>query len=319
MTTTKACIFAGFFFYSLLLGGCALVTPQTRSLKEHRPPDIPEQVELSWVQFFPQDDYQCGPTALATALKSAGLDVTPEMLVEQVYLPARHGSLQLEMLAAARSRGMVAYPLAKNLEDVLREVAAQTPVIVLLNLGVSFFPIWHYSVVVGYDLTQSEFVLRSGDRKRLILPFGVFEYTWKDSEYWAMVAIPPTQLPATATETGYTQAVLALEKTGQVKAAKTAYSTLLNRWPTSLSGLIGAGNVAYSMGDMQAAEAAFRKAAEIHPDSAAALNNLAQTLADQNRLSEAVVVARRAVELGGPLQETSKSTLESIARKMETK
>jgi hypothetical protein len=319
MTSTKACIFAGFFFYAMLLGGCAIVTPQAQSLKEHRPSDIPEQVELSWVQFFPQDDYQCGPTALATALQSAGLAVTPEMLVEQVYLPARHGSLQLEMIAAARSKGMVAYPLAKNLEDVLREVAAQTPVIVLQNLGVSFAPIWHYAVVVGYDLAQFELVLRSGDRKRLILPFSVFEYTWEDSKYWAMVAVPPTQIPATATEEGYTKAVLALEKTGQTKAARTAYATLLSRWPTSLSGLMGVGNVAYSMGDTQAAEAAFRKAAEIYPDSAAALNNLAQTLADQNRLSEAVVIARRAVELGGPLQETSKSTLESIARKMEAK
>lgn len=318
MTATKACKYAGFFFYALLLGGCALVTPQTKSLEDHRPPDIPAQVELTWVPFFPQDDYQCGPTALATALKSAGLDVTPEMLVDQVYLPARQGSLQVEMLAAARSRGMVAYQLDKKLEDVIREVAAQTPVIVLQNLGVSFFHIWHYSVVVGYDLAQSEFIMRSGDRERFMLPFGVFEYTWQDSEYWAMVAVPPTRIPATATETGYAQAALALEQTGQAKAAKTAYSTLLTRWPTSLSGLIGTGNVAYSAGDLQAAEAAFRKAAETHPDSAAALNNLAQTLADQNKLTEAADVARRAVALGGPLEETSKATLEGIAKKMET-
>lgn len=318
MTQIKACIIAGFFFCSLLLGGCALVTPQTKSLEEHRPPDIPAQVELTAVPFFPQDDYQCGPTALATVLKSAGLDVTPEMLVDQVYLPARHGSLQVEMLAAARSRGMIAYLLDKQLENILREVAAQNPVIVLQNLGVSFFPIWHYSVVVGYDMTQPQFVMRSGDKQRFILPFEVFEYTWEDSEYWAMVAVPPTQIPATATESGYAQAVLALEQTGQTQAAKTAYATLLDRWPTSLSGLIGTGNMAYSAGDLPAAEAAFRKAAETHPDSAAALNNLAQTLADQNKLPEAADFAKRAVELGGPLEATSKSTLEGITKKMET-
>jgi hypothetical protein len=319
MTSIKACIIAGFFFCLLLLGGCALVTPQTKSLEEHRPPDIPAQVELSWVPFFAQDDYQCGPTALATELKSAGLDVTPEMLVDQVYLPARHGSLQVEMLAAARSRGMIAYLLDKQLENVIREVAAQTPVIVLQNLGVSFFPIWHYSVVVGYDMAESEFVMRSGDKQRFILPYAVFEYTWEDSEYWAMVAVPPTKIPATATETGYAQAVLALEQTGQAKAARTGYATLLARWPTSLSGLMGTGNMAYAAGDLQAAEAAFRKAAETHPESAAALNNLAQTLADQNKLTEAADFAGRAVALGGPLLETSKATLGSINRKMETK
>ena len=319
MIYTKACALAGFFFCTILLGGCAVVTPQSQLLKEHSPADIPRRVELSEVQFFPQEDYQCGPAALAMSLKAAGLDVTPEVLVDQVYIPARRGSLQVEMLATARRKGLIAYPLAPSLEDVIREIAAQTPVIVLQNYGVSWFPIWHYAVVVGYDLERSEFVLRSGHKQRLVIPTTVFEYLWKDGDYWSMVAVPPLRLPATANEPGYSSAASALEKTGQIEAARAAYFTLLERWPESLAGLMGAGNTAYSMGDLKGAETAFRKAAEIHPDSAAILNNLAQILADQNNFSEAIIIARRAVELGGPLHETTQSTLEYITRNLEAR
>jgi tetratricopeptide (TPR) repeat protein len=317
MSYTKACFSAGFFFCAMLLGGCAVMTPQSQLLKEHSPADIPRRVELTEVQFFPQEDYQCGPAALAMALNAAGLDVAPEALVDQVYLPARRGSLQVEMLATARRKGLVAYPLAPNMEDIIREIAAQTPVIVLQNYGVSWFPLWHYAVVVGYDLERSEFVLRSGQKQRLVIPTTVFEYLWKDGGYWSMVAVPPSRIPATANEQGYATAASALEKSGPAKAARTAYSTLLERWPESLVGLMGAGNTAYSMGDLKDAETMFSKAAEIHSGSVAALNNLAQTLADQGNLLEAIIIARRAAELGGPLHETARSTLEDITRKLE--
>ena len=68
----------------------------------------------------------------------------------QVYLPERKGSLQVEMLAAARRHGMVSYQLAPRFEDMMREIAAGTPVVVLQNLGV-FSSGWHYAVAIGYD------------------------------------------------------------------------------------------------------------------------------------------------------------------------
>ena len=50
------------------LGGCASLVPQTISLRDAWPAGVPEQVELGAVPFFPQEDYQCGPAALATTL-----------------------------------------------------------------------------------------------------------------------------------------------------------------------------------------------------------------------------------------------------------
>jgi len=182
---------AGVFFLVAHLGGCALFIPQTEALREALPAGLPERLELEQVPFFPQDDYQCGPAALATALVHSGAKVAPDDLVDQVYLPARQGSLQIEMLAAPRRYGLVSYRLAPRFEDLLREVAAGNPVIVLQDYGVWPFSIWHYAVAVGYDYPEGEVVLRSGERKRLSMPFAILEYTWKESDYWAMVAMPP--------------------------------------------------------------------------------------------------------------------------------
>ncbi|TVQ74520.1 MAG: hypothetical protein EA372_02275, partial [Chromatiaceae bacterium] len=85
----------------LLLSGCA--TPlQTRDLLNEPPDELPRQVELDQTPFHPQELYQCGPAALATVLGARGLIVHPDDLVEEVYLPERQGTLQTEMLAAAR-------------------------------------------------------------------------------------------------------------------------------------------------------------------------------------------------------------------------
>jgi hypothetical protein len=98
---------AGVFFV-LLLTGCASLAPQTATLREtFHTKGLPERVELTEVPFFPQTEYQCGPAALATVLAASGAKVTPDELVPQVYLPERKGSLQVEMLAAARRHGLV--------------------------------------------------------------------------------------------------------------------------------------------------------------------------------------------------------------------
>ncbi len=295
------------------------MAPQTyalkESLKEQRLSDLPPRAELMQVPFFPQDDYFCGPSALAMVLNAAGVKASPEELVDQVYLPGRKGSLQVEMLAAARRHGLIAYELEPVITDLLREIAAGTPAIVLENYGFSWYPVWHYSVVVGYDLPELEVIRRSGKRPRITTPLTIFEKIWKHESYWAMVAVPADRVPATATETRYATAVVALENSGQTKTAFTAYNTLLKRWPASLAGQMGRGNTAYALHDLETAESAFRQASRDHPDSAAAFNNFAQVLSDRGKLSEAVAAAETAVSLGGPLQSATQATLDEIRKK----
>ncbi len=312
----KARFLAGFLLLGALLGGCAGLLPQTNTLREQPPSDLPARAELREVPFHPQDEYYCGPAALAMALNAAGVFETAEALVEQVYLPGRKGSLQIEMLVAARRNGLIAYQLAPQLSDVLREVAAGTPVIVLENYGFRLWPKWHYAVIVGYDLAAGEIIRRSGMRPRQTMPFPVFEYVWKDEGYWAMVAVPPDRVPATATEARYADAVIALERTGQVRNAHIAYNAMLKRWPANLAGLMGLGNTSYALKDLAAAESSFKQAARDHPGAAAAFNNLAHVLAERGKLDEALAAAERAVSLGGPLLPAAQATLDEIRGKV---
>lgn len=303
----------------MLLPGCAAFAPQTSALLETPPASLPARAELREVPFHAQEEYHCGPAALAMALNAAGVDVTVESLVEQVYLPGRKGSLQIEMLVAARRNGLVAYQLEPSLADALREIAAGTPVVVLENYGMAIWPKWHYAVLVGYDLEKGELIRRSGLRPRQVMPFPVFEYVWKGEGHWAMIAVPPDRVPVTATEKRYGSAVIALEKSGNVRNARIAYNTMLQRWPDSLVGLMGSGNTAYAQNDLAAAEAAFQEASRRHPDSTSAFNNLAHVLAERGKLDEALVAAEHAVSLGGPLLPSAQATLDGVRRKAATR
>lgn len=293
-----------------LLGGCA--TPQVAALLAQPPASLPPRIELAGVPFYPQDEYQCGPAALAMTLTHLGVATTPDALVPQVYLPARKGSLQAEMLAAPRRHGLTAYPLAPRLEDLLRELADGAPVIVLQNLAFQFSPLWHYAVVIGYDLPRGEIILRSGTTRRLVTTLSDFERTWARGNHWAMIALPPERLPATAIEDRYLAAATALERVAPA-AAQRAYTSALGRWPGSLPAAIGQGNAAYALRDLAGAEAAYREATRRHPSAADAWNNLAQTLLELERRDEALAAAQRAVDIGGPRLARYRATLQAIS------
>ncbi|MBW2095898.1 MAG: PA2778 family cysteine peptidase [Deltaproteobacteria bacterium] len=272
---------------------------------------LPSRVELQDVPLYTQEAQQCGPAALAMALSWSGIPTTPEALVPRVYTPALKGSLQTAIVGAARRSGRVAYPLSGT-EALLREVAAGHPVIVLLNLGLSWYPKWHYAVVTGYDLAEGFIVLHSGKTEPEYLPFRVFENTWARSRRWGLLVLQPGDLPVTAEETSYLAAVLGLEKAHRWHEAVEGYQTALQQWPGSLPALMGLGNSLYALRELARAEKVFQDAARLHPTSGAAFNNLAQVLWEEGRQEAALAAARKAVALGGPLSATYRKTLKEI-------
>jgi tetratricopeptide (TPR) repeat protein len=280
-----------------LLTACA--TPQVTQLRQGAPGStLAQQAELKNVPFFAQKEYECGPAALAMVMTAAGVSVTPEALVDQVYLPARKGSLQVEMLAATRKQGLLAYPLQPVLQDLLQEVAAGHPVLVFQNVSLPIYPVWHYAVVTGYDLQSNTITLHSGETERLEMSLFTFERTWARGNYWAMVALAPQQLPATADAATYARSAAALERS-QPQAARVAYGAALARWPQQAQLLFGLGNTQYVLQDLPAAAAAYQAAVAVQPDFADAWNNLAQTQLDRGQPSAAREAIARAVALGG--------------------
>jgi hypothetical protein len=316
MSRPLVSLLAGSFL--LLIGGCTALPPPA-AMGAGGVSALPRQVELSDVPFFPQDDFQCGPAALAMTMRYAGMAVDMDVLRQEAYLPGSEGTLQVEMSGTVRRHGLVAYPMSPVLGEVLEEVARGTPVVVLQNLALDWYPVWHYAVVIGYDLDNKEVILRSGREQRQRISLVAFENTWARGAHWAIVAVQPEKVPYTAKEVPYISAVNALGRTGQLSAARTAYLAARQRWPDSLGVRIALGNVDYMMKRLDEAEAEFRGAADADPDSVAALNNLAQTLSDLGRDEEALTYVKRAARLGGPLQDIVLSTQTAIEKKLQQK
>ena len=276
-----------------LLIGCAM--PQTASLVES-PGDLPARAEVASVPFFPQEQYYCGPAALAMALAWSGLTVTQDDLVSQVYTPGKEGSLQADILAAARRNGRLAIQVG-DLSDVLAEIAAGHPVLVFQNLALEWYPQWHFAVAIGYDLDMREIVLHSGRDARRRTSLSTFEATWERGGFWAVVVLPPERLPARGTERAVVRAAAGLERAARYKEAAVAYETILQRWPDSYVALMGLGNAHYATGNYREAEAAFRGAIARHPERPDPWNNLAHALVMQGLRAKAETAAHNAVRL----------------------
>jgi tetratricopeptide (TPR) repeat protein len=273
---------------------------------------LPARATVASVPFHAQTENDCGPAALAMVLGWSGVPARPEELVGQVLTPGREGSLGHDLVAAARRADRLAVPL-HGVDGLLAELAAGHPVLVLQNLGLGWYPQWHYAVAIGYDLEAGTLTLHSGEEQGEVVPLTTFARTWQRAEQWALAVLPPDRLPATADAMTVLQAAAGLEQAGRYDAAVAAYGAALGRWPDNLVALIGLGNARYAAGQLAAAEAAFRTAVSFHPGEAAAWNNLAHVLADQGALTEARAAAKRAVDLGGDDATVYRTTLEEIS------
>ncbi len=296
---------------ALVLAGCASRGPQL-------PPvtlaGLPASVELDSTPFFPQQDYQCGPAALATVLVASGAPVSPEALVAEVYLPGRKGSLQAELVAAARARGRLPYLLPPSFDDLLAQLAAGHPVLVLQKTGAGPWPGWHYAVVIGYDVSRDRLLLRSGTESRLEMSATYFRATWDRADRWAMILLEPGRLPARADLGRYMEAAAGLESVGRLDDAQRAYEAAALRWPDESLPNLALANVALARGDSAAAEVRLRAALRLDPDDVAARNNLAEVLRSmgcpESARREIAIAARRAE--GGPLAAAVASTQRRI-------
>ncbi|MFZ5559974.1 MAG: PA2778 family cysteine peptidase [Pseudomonadota bacterium] len=275
------------------LAACA--TPQTARLRASASPLDPPVLELKDVPFFPQDEHQCGPAALATVLTYSGKAVTPDQITGQVYLPGRQGSVWVELAAAARRQGRLAYPIAPQLEALLLALQNGFPVLVLQNNGLGFFPIWHYAVVVGADRRRERFILRSGTTERLEVPFATFERTWARANHWGLIAMDPTRLPDNLDSRMVVRELALMERAGAIAEAQAGFSRALQFWPEQKAAWLGLGSSSLQLGQPEKAEAALRELVRRAPEYGPGLNNLADLLLKTGRPMEALPLAEKAV------------------------
>lgn len=282
--------------FSLWLAGCASAPLQHRQL-DLDDAQLAPRVMLDEIPFFPQKAYHCGPASLAMMMNRLGEDVHPDDLAQRVFLEARQGSLQAEMLAATRRQGLLPYLHERSFSVLLNQIEAGHPVLVFENLGFEHYPVWHYAVVIGYDLESQQMVLHSGTTERQRRTFKRFELEWRGGDYWAMTMHRPGSFPAQPEEQRYLEATSGLEQAGRLHAAERAYQAATQRWPRSLVAWLGLGNVRYGMERYREAEEAYRQALAVDADSAAAHHNLAWSLMRQQAFMEAYPHAMKADQM----------------------
>ncbi|MDE1989401.1 MAG: PA2778 family cysteine peptidase [Betaproteobacteria bacterium] len=293
----------------LVLAGCTTLRPQAQEAA--LPGSLPAVVRLAGVPFFPQQEYQCGPAALATTLSYSGVAVSPQDLAPQVYTPALKGSLQLDLIGSARRHDRIPYRIAPTQAALFEELAGGNPVLVLQEVGPLVSTEWHYAVVVGYDRTAGEVILQSGPERALRMTWPDFDRSWARGERWGLVTVPPDRLPASASQRDYLRQVAALEPV-RPALAHAAYRASLERWPDNLGALLGLGNLAYARHDPELAATYFQQAAHAHPDAGDAFNNLAQSELALGRKAQAQAAIHKALSLGGPHLNTYRKTQAEI-------
>lgn len=297
---------------SVALSGCAGTPPLDLS--------PPASLELAEVPFFPQTDYQCGPAALATLLAHEGVLVTPDDLAPSVYVEGLRGSLQAELLAATRRRGLVPYVLEPDPAALFAALESDKPVLVLQNLGLPRLPIWHYAVVVGYDAQRGTVLLRSGTERRRNERLRRFLKSWQRANQWAFVAAEPAEPPPMATPERWIRALADAERMLSPDAAAAAYAAAKARWPNNPLVLFASGVHAGAAGRWVTAVRDYGALLAIEPTHAAARNNLAHMLAEGGCITAALYHARAALDAltsTHPLRAAVEDSVHSIARQAE--
>lgn len=271
---------------------------------------------LGDVPFHPQTELQCGPAALAAVLGASGVRVTPGELAPQVFLPGRDGSLQLELVGAARRAGRIPYRVGRTPEALLAELQAGRPVLVLQNLLVRTWPKWHYAVLVGADPAGNRLILNSGEERAMEVRAPSFLRTWDWGGRWGIVALRPGELPAMPDPTTYLTAVADFEAVAGAKAALPAWNAALRRWPGDPRPHLALGNQAHAAGDEVAAIRHYRKGLALAPSDPVLGNNLASVLGRlgcRREARDALAAARAGLDAGSPWR----ASLDETARDIE--
>lgn len=284
----------GLLLTLLLLVACQS-PPQSRQLLAE-PPAISRQALLSTVPFYPQQDYFCGPTTLSEVAAYYGVEHSADSIASLTFTPGLQGSLQIEMAAASRQLGFVAYEQRGSLSQLLQLIDEKIPVIVLQNNGLSWLPQWHYAVVIGYDLDRREIILHSGLSAEYRLPLATFERTWQRANYWLLAMLPPEHTSTLLDPFLYTRACQDLLQTRQTEAGVTALISATEQWPDYWLPYFLLGNHFLALAPAEAATW-FAKGLPLARQQPAYLNNYALVLSDLGCKAQALELIKAARQL----------------------
>lgn len=272
------------------------------------------------VPFIPPRTDLCGSTSIQMlSLYWQSINgYTPKLslpeLDQRTLIPLKGGTLQAELVIAARANGFIVYPLEPNFDALFDELSAHHPVIVLINRSYSWYPLWHYMPVNGYDEKRREILTHFSDQPNEPIAVETFAELWKRSQNWGVVLLPPGEIPASASSKKFLRSVFELEKTGMVDEAIQSYKSALARWPEESDIYFILANSYYRIHRFVEAEESYRHFLLINPTHPLAINNLAILLSKTGRKIEGINLLEGAVSKDPEIQKMLQETREEILK-----
>ena len=295
---------------ALAAGGCAAYTLRT-------PDPGPQARVLTGVPVQSFGLKSCGAGSLSAVLSYHGEPVTLQELDTLLPKGRHEGVLTLDLVLEARRRGYEARLVEGTPELVEREILEGRPVILMLQVldaPGQRRDLFHYIVIDGIEPAKGLVRVQFGDEKLRWTTFERLDRRWRATRRTALLIAPGGPGTQMATQNTLRYSV-ALEDAGRAGEAVPLYRGLLENDPGSALLWTNLGNAEAGRGEAALAEAAYRRALELDPAHADALNNLAWLLLEQgDRLAEAEEVARRAVATGGPDPYLALDTLGRVLR-----
>lgn len=142
------------------------------------------------VPFIPAREHECGPAALAEAMRFWGSSVSKEEIAEATLIPVLKGSLPFDLTAAAERRGFSARMEVGSLDGLKAWLRAGRPVILQVNFGNRLFPLGHYLLVYGYDDGRGVVLAHSSMEEEKVISYSALERAWSKTDRRAILIEP---------------------------------------------------------------------------------------------------------------------------------
>lgn len=145
---------------------------------------------IKGVPFFPQDEYMCGPAALASVIGYWGRGEGMEKVAKEVYEEKLKGTLPLDLFLYAKEKGFDAVYYKGSLADLKEKLDGGFPLILFLNLGYEMYPVGHYIVAVGYSDGSKAVMAHSGMNKEEVFTYDRLLNAWGKTGFSTLLVTP---------------------------------------------------------------------------------------------------------------------------------
>lgn len=145
---------------------------------------------IEGVPMYPQNEYMCGPAAMASVVGYWGLHEKMSDVAKEVYEEKLNGTLPIDLLIYAKGKGFEASYYKGSLDDLREKVSKKTPLILFLNLGYDFYPVGHYIVVTGYSDRFRAVVAHSGTESEQVFTYDELLRDWGKTDFSTLLITP---------------------------------------------------------------------------------------------------------------------------------